>query len=123
SSARIEGRTVTDFTTTMSGFFAPGMLKKRTPVTPTLGVGSRDRLTGPSITRSRPVAFFTSAVIWGLKLLRSMNDGAISRAKTIRRTALLPPIRSLLRVEGLMFFPFVARPTLAHRPPTRHREN
>src|SRR5258707_10143590 len=63
SKGSTDGRTVTDLTSTMLGFLAPATLKNFTPVTLTCGTGSKDSDTGPSITRSRPVAFFTSAMI------------------------------------------------------------
>ena len=61
-----EGFTVTDFTSTMLGFFEPAALKNLTLPTVTVGVGSNDRLIGPSSTRSRPVAVFTCETISGL---------------------------------------------------------
>ncbi len=105
SSASSDSRTVADLTSTMLGFLAPGMLKNLTPVTLTSGTGKSDSDAGPSITRSRPVAFFTSATIRGLYWLRSKNEGAINSA-TINTPITPPaPIRTLLRVEGLMVFP------------------
>src|SRR6185503_407609 len=59
SKARSEGLTLTDLISTMLGFFDPGMLKNFTPDALTVGTGNSDRLTDPSTTRSRPVAFFT----------------------------------------------------------------
>src|SRR5580704_937085 len=46
SKASRENRTVTDFTSTMFGFFAPAELKNLTPVTVAVGTGSRLRKTG-----------------------------------------------------------------------------
>ena len=66
SRASSEGFTVTDFTSTMFGFLEPATLKNFTPLIETSGTGSSDSLIGPSSTRSRPVAFFTSAAIVGL---------------------------------------------------------
>src|SRR5471030_314314 len=122
SRARTESQTVIDFTSTMLGFLEPGALKNFTPETVALGQGSTDALTLPSITRSRPVAFFTSDTISGLRLSRSMKSGATRSATTIRPTTPPAPISSLLRVEGLIFSPFPSRPTLAHRLLARHRE-
>src|SRR5690349_14026805 len=61
SSASSDGVTLTDLISTMLGFFDPGTLKNFTPDTLTVGTGRSDRLTDPSTTRSRPVAFFTCA--------------------------------------------------------------
>src|SRR5471032_1841305 len=126
SSANSAGRTMIDFTSTMLGFLDPGALKNFTPETLALGHGSSDALTLPSITRSRPVAFFASDTIIGLKRSRSMKSGTTRSATTIRPTTPPAPISSFLRVEGLIFSPYWTRPTLAHplahRPAARHRE-
>jgi len=50
----------------MLGFLEPGALKNLTPDAVAAGVGSNDSPIGPSITRSRPVAFLTAAMIAGL---------------------------------------------------------
>ena len=65
-SASSDGFTVTDFTSTMLGFLDPAALKNLTFWTETVGVGSSDRLIGPSSTRSRPVTVFTCETIIGL---------------------------------------------------------
>lgn len=102
SSANSEGFTVTDLISTMLAFREPAALANFTPATLTLGVGSSDRLIGPSIARSRPVAFFTSLTAMGLYLLRSKKDGAISSATTSNPTTPPPPIKAFLRVDRLM---------------------
>ena len=66
SIANSAGFTVTDFSSTMLAFLEPATLKNFTPAMLTVGVGSSDRLILPSITRSRPVAFLTSAAMVGL---------------------------------------------------------
>src|SRR5437868_5480740 len=101
SRANSDGRTVTDLTSTMLGFLAPATLKNFTPVTLTCGSGSSESDIGPSITRSRPVAFFTSETIWGLYWLRSKKDGAINSARISTPITPPAPIRTFLRVEGL----------------------
>src|SRR5258708_3944855 len=105
SRASSDGRTVTDLTSTMLGFLAPATLKNLTPVTLTWGSGSSAKDTGPSITRSRPVAFFTSETISGLYWLRSKKAGAISSATISTPITPPAPIRAFLRVEGLIDFP------------------
>ncbi len=105
SKASRDGHTVTDLTSTMLGFLAPATLKNLTPVTLTSGTGNSDSDAGPSITRSRPVAFFTAATICGLYWLRSKKEGA-SNSATINTPITPPaPIRTFLRAEGLMVFP------------------
>src|SRR5471030_2582390 len=103
SSANSDGFTAIDFTSTMLGFLEPATFTNLTLDTPTVGVG-RDKVTGPSSTRSRPVAFFTCETISGLYLLRSKNEGATSSATISTPTKPPPPIRSFLRVDGLMLF-------------------
>jgi hypothetical protein len=66
SRASSDGFTVTDFTSTMLAFLEPAALKNFTPVTETVGVGKIESEIGPSIARSRPVAFFTCETINGL---------------------------------------------------------
>ena len=61
-----DGFTVTDLTSTMLGFLEPAALKNLTFRTVTVGVGSSERLIGPSSTRSRPVAVLTCEAISGL---------------------------------------------------------
>src|SRR6478672_2853948 len=123
SKASTDGRTVIDFTSTMFGFFAPGMLKNFTPLTVALGSGSRLNEAGPSITRSRPVAFFTSARICGLYLLRSKKEGAIKSATISTPTTPAAAIRSLLRLEEVIGFSLDRLDRrLAHRGAARHRE-
>ena len=102
SKAPTESVAVTDFISTMLGFLDPGTLKNLTPATVTVGVGSSDRPIGPSITRSRPVAFLTCATISGLKEFTSMRLGAASSATISRPTMPPAPISSLLRRVGVM---------------------
>src|SRR5258708_33374514 len=123
SKGSTDGRTVTALTSTMLGVLAPATVAKFTPVTLTCGTGSKDSDTGPSITRSRPVAFFTSETICGLYWLRSKKAGAISSATISTPITPPAPIRTFLRVEGLMAFPpGSCAKTLAHRLSKRHRE-
>src|SRR5476649_466218 len=113
SSANSDGFTAIDFTSTMLGFLEPATFTNLTLDTPTDGVGSSDKVTGPSSTRSRPVAFFTCDTISGLYLLRSKNDGATRSATISTPTKPPPPIRSFLRVDGIMLFSGIRQNTSA----------
>ena len=64
--ASSEGFTMTDFASSMSAVFEPGMLGIFTLSSSTRGVGSSDRRIGPSRMTSRPVARLACATISGL---------------------------------------------------------